>query len=115
MSIELKVKLKSLAEEARIIRKEELKLKVERKFYKLNELHIHRVQHIRPIARATHLAYGLIRGLGYHQIERTSKSQPNWGKVRAMVEKYSELDERKANLEMLKLWEENRTILASAA
>ena len=69
MCVELKVKLKSLAEESRIIRNDERRLKAKRNFQKLNELHDHRVHVVRPVARATHIAYGLLRGLGYRQIE----------------------------------------------
>lgn len=61
----LRVKLKSLAEEARIIRKEE-----QRTFGQLqNELHLHRVNELRAEARATHIAYCLIKGRTLAQIE----------------------------------------------
>lgn len=119
MSTELKVKLKSLAEEARIIRKEELSIKNGNFSYKSNmkreSLYLHRTTHIRPIARATYLAYGLLRGLDYHQIERTTKTIPNWGKVRAMVEKYSEASYLDANLEKLKCWINNDFAVEQAA
>jgi len=109
MSIELKIKLKSLAEEARIIRKEELTIKNGKFSYKANQrresIYLHRVLHIRPITRATHLAYGLIKGLGHVQIERTPKTTPNWSKVKAMVEKYSETGVRDINLAKLKQWQ----------
>lgn len=104
MSIELKVKIKSLTEESRIIRKEEYKLKEERNFSKLNDLHLHRVMHIRPEARATYLAYGLLRGLDYHEIERTTKTIPEWHRVKAMVKKYSDSDKLDDNLEILERW-----------
>lgn len=61
----LRIKLKSLAEESRIIRKEE-----KRTFGPLrNELHNHRINVVRRAARETHIAYGLIRGLTLEQIE----------------------------------------------
>lgn len=101
MSVELKVKLKSLAEEARIIRKEELNYKEKRDFQKVNSLHLHRVMHIRPIARATHIAYGLLRGMDYHRIEQTTKSFPDWNKVRHMLKKYSKPDETELVLKNL--------------
>ena len=64
----LRVKLKSLAEEARIIRREE-----QRTHGALRaELHQHRIGVVRNESRATHLAYGFIRGLTREQME------PGW-------------------------------------
>jgi|SRR6185369_8384312 len=61
----LRVKVKSLAEEARIIRREE-----QRSWGPLrNELHAHRVRALRQAARQAHLAYGLIRGRTIGQME----------------------------------------------
>lgn len=81
----LKVKIKSLAEEAKIIR-------LETKHAKLGSirlgLYLHRIHVVRPEARHTHLAYGFLRGREYHQIEPKAHTAPNWKKVRKMVEKY---------------------------
>lgn len=110
----LKIKLKSLAAEARIIRKEELKNKGKWS-WKAESFHSHRVNRLRPITRATHIAYGLLRGLEYHQIEQTSKTTPHWGKVREMINKYSlNLGERKDNLLKLDEWEYNNKMLKAA-
>ena len=80
----LRVKLKSLAEEARIIRREE-----QRTFGALREeLHRHRVDIVRKVARDTHVAYGLIRGKTIDQIEPGRKSEPDWTAVEKMVQKY---------------------------
>lgn len=80
----LRVKLKSLAEEARIIRREE-----QRTFGALREeLHRHRVDKVRKVARDTHVAYGLIRGKAIDQIEPGRKSDPDWEAVEKMVKKY---------------------------
>lgn len=80
----LRVKLKSLAEEARIIRREEL-----RSWGQLRtELHLHRVKEVRSEARHTHLAYGFIRGLPLDRIEAKSETPPNWERVRKMVKRY---------------------------
>jgi len=80
----LRVKLKSLAEEARIIRHEE------RKSYGSlrNELHLHRVWQVRRAARETHMAYGLIKGLTVDQIEPKRKSDLNWEAVNKMLKTY---------------------------
>ncbi len=62
---QLRVKLKSLAEEARIIRKEERRI-----FGQLREeLYRHRIGIVRFEARCSHLAYGFIRGLTLEQME----------------------------------------------
>lgn len=79
----LRVKLKSLAAEAKIIRFEERRSRGEL----LGELWAHRVFIVRAEARATHVAYGLIRGHAYERIERP-KSAPDWDKVKGMIERY---------------------------
>ena len=81
----LKVKIKSLAAEAKIIRIEE---KRARRPGLRRGLEDHRRGIVRTEARHTHLAYGFIRGLEYHQMESTTHEAPNWEKVRKMVEKY---------------------------
>lgn len=84
--IKLKIKAKSLAEEARIIRKEEHKLK-ELPFSKrsevlkyqfggeythcfLDDIKFHRRWHVRNEARATQLAIAYIKGKAYSSIEK---------------------------------------------
>ena len=83
MSIQLKVKIKTLAEESRIIRKEELKarnmarsnrafqdaIKAEGASELRYSLHYHRVVTVRKEARASQLAYGYLRGKKYSEIE----------------------------------------------
>lgn len=110
MSTELKIKLKSLAAEQRIIRKEELKLKGKWAF-KAERLIAHRKFHVRPIIRATHIAYGLIRGLELHQIEQKSYSEPNWNAISLMVKKYGSAE----NVKTLKEWMTNMRVLKSVA
>ena len=60
----LKVKLKSLAEEARIIKKEESKNTIWR-----NELRKHRIQVVKREARLTLFLYGFLRGRKYSDLE----------------------------------------------
>lgn len=80
----LRVKLKSLAEESRIIRKEERRTDGMLR----EELHKHRVREVRKAARHTHLAYGLIRGKTPEQIEPNAVIPPDWKAVNAMIRKY---------------------------
>jgi len=80
----LKVKIKSLAAEAQIIRKEEVK----RKGRKTNEplawndiycdLHKHRVLNVRQEARATLLAYAYLRQRTYKQVEGKAVVEPSF-------------------------------------
>ena len=81
----LKVKIKSLAEEAKIIRAETKKAK----HTSIKDgLYRHRIDVVRVEARSTHLAYGFLRGRGYRQMESVAHSAPDWKRVRKMVEKY---------------------------
>lgn len=79
----LKVKIKSLAEESKIIHLEE-----QRNKYLRTEMHEHRVINVRRESRASQLAYGFIRGRAYTSIEEGACTSPNWVKVEAMVLKY---------------------------
>jgi len=89
--IKLKIKSKSLAEESRIIRKEERKLTGEDR----DELTVHRRWTVRQHARATYLAIAFIKHRSYKTVEpkcndtalRDSYITP---KVAAMVKKYGE-------------------------
>jgi hypothetical protein len=80
----LKVKVKSLAAEARIIRLEEGRSRGELR----SQLRFHRREDVRGEQRATQIAYGYLRGISYARIEPNPKSQPAWDRVRAMVKKY---------------------------
>ena len=86
----LKVKCKSLAEEARIIRREENRATGQLH----NELHEHRVRELRWHARDAHVAYGLVKGRAYEQIECKTlpQSSPNWENVERMCKKYGPKD-----------------------
>ncbi len=79
----LKVKVKSLAAEARIIRTEERRNK-----YFRSGLAEHRKTVVRSAARHALLAYGFLRGRKYEEIERTAQTPPNWDRVKKMVKKY---------------------------
>lgn len=82
-SVYLKIKLKSLAAEARIIRREEQKNE-----YFRHGLRDHRKGIVRSVARDTQIAYGFLRGKDYKQIENNPKTKPNWDSVKKMIEKY---------------------------
>ena len=97
MNIFLKVKLCSLAEEGKIIRRLERKLaksKLKKQHPAWKPLHDHRRMQVRKEARATGLAYGFLRGRDYKRIENKTHTKPDWANVERMVLKYSTKDSR---------------------
>lgn len=87
--IYLKIKLKSLAAEAKIIRAEEKKYQDQST---KQGLYLHRVLNVRNESRATFIAYGYLRGRKYSQIEphcRTKLSPANIDRIKSLVKKYS--------------------------
>ena len=69
--IELRVKIKSLAEESRIIRLEEKRLPGP--CFKRACLRQHRIEDVRQAARASQLAYAFLRGRTYRSVEVTTR------------------------------------------
>jgi hypothetical protein len=107
MSVELKVKVKSLAEEARIIRKEEHKAKRSKRWHAerqqteqaekyarlRNSLYEHRLDVVRFECRAAELARAFIKGTPYRKVERNTHDGPYQmgriqGRVQKLVNKY---------------------------
>lgn len=85
MSIKfLKVKVKSLAAEAAIIRLEECRAHGELR----DSLRAHRQREVRVEQRASQLAYGYLRGRPRAVIEPGAKSEPDWTKVSSMVRRF---------------------------
>jgi len=80
----LRVKVKSLAAEAKIIRQEERRTHGALR----DELAVHRRSVVRSEARHTHLAYGLIRGRTIEQMELKAARPPDWERVRKMLKRY---------------------------
>jgi hypothetical protein len=104
----LQVKVQNLVDEAKDIRKREQKARwqaratrgrekfaLAERFTTVNQgLHLHRVYDVRKEARSSHLAYGFLRGLKYHEMEVLAYDQPDWNRIERLVEKYSEADIR---------------------
>jgi len=87
----LRVKVKSLAAEARIIRQAELREKKRKQRYDDEiraRLHSHRVLDVRRHSRCAHLAYGFIRGRTHLQMENKVIRQPDWEEVKRLCKKY---------------------------
>lgn len=116
MSIELKVKHKTLATEAQFIRKEERKqLGYSRYCRTTNELdwnlpyaqylklRDHRTQVVRPEARLTGIARGYLRGRSYSEIEipkgPNRLSQDDCERITKMIQKYGGTDATRKGIE----------------
>lgn len=92
-SIQLRIKILSLAEEARHIRRWEKRLwKAARHHPQAGEtaqsLYRHRMDEVGSEARNTLLAFGYLRGRAYKSMEPRRYSNPSWASIKAMVEKY---------------------------
>lgn len=107
----LKIKLKSLATEAKIIRQEEDRLRGAQKVH-LQDLRREMAEHRRGIVRSesrhTGLAYAFIRGKGYREVEPRGVPVPvhgpggvDMGKVLGMIHKYGS---QKIPLDLLVQW-----------
>lgn len=132
MSIELKIKSKHLAEESRIIRFEENKLKSqvryqsnkhretgsnsEFEFFQCKEhqkresLYLHRTRDVRFENRATFLARAYLAGKSYHQVENKREESKECEfytfvlpRVIGMVKKYGKLKDDSLE-EKIKSW-----------
>jgi len=76
-SIELQIKRLTLTAEARIIHRKERKQKLmqrkrptqDRSYVTFDLLREHRLHHVRPAARAAHLAHAILRGHAYAKVE----------------------------------------------
>lgn len=79
----LKIKGLSLAQEARIIKRMQKKRPA-----RAQEMHNHRVNVVRPLARSTHLAYGFLRGKTKEDMELTCYTKPNGLAIRQLVNRY---------------------------
>jgi hypothetical protein len=85
----LKVKIKSLAAEAKIIRLEERKALKAKDYTLYARLREHRTANVRQEARHSQLAYTCIKNTQpYERIERTCRSKPQWGEVTSMVNRF---------------------------
>jgi hypothetical protein len=89
--LSLKVKIKSLAEEAKIIRAEEEKIVAGNSIFWIRTrtaLRHHRINEVRKEARAALLAYAMIRGVPYHLVERPKSRELDIKAVQRIVDKF---------------------------
>lgn len=93
----LKIKISSLAAEARIIRREERKWKGTHPMRQ--NLHLHRTKDVRYEQRSSLIAYGFLRGRAYRQIEQKNhpdRKKPNWTNIIEIATRFGDLDKRDA-------------------
>jgi hypothetical protein len=97
MSIKLKIKVKHLAEEARIIRKEEHKAFGMKKW----GLQHHRKTVVRDAARQTQIAYAIVRGKERCRTlhSKTRDLRSDYKEITRMVNKYGNFDDPKSTVE----------------
>lgn len=84
----LKVKIKSLADESKIIRFEERKAKARKNSSLVNGLQWHRIGPVRHEARHALLAYAFLRGRKLAQIEQKSKTPPDKKRLKDLVKRF---------------------------
>jgi hypothetical protein len=108
----LKVKIKTLAAEALIIRQQEHKYLPEwrlRKDETYFSLRHHRTLLVRNEQRAALLVYGYLRGREYHMLEEKCYEKPNWERVAEILRRFGPpgTDASKEGLlVVLKTWSE---------
>lgn len=74
----IRVNLKSLSEESKIIKKEVKRIKdSDTKNYLTN----HRKLKVRQESRSTQLALAAIKGVPYSSVEQNAKTEPNWQRI----------------------------------
>lgn len=105
----LKIKICSLQEEARIIRREEQRWIIgKRRNHPIRMgLMFHRKWDVRREQRSALLAYGYLRGRRYKQLEAKCFQQPNWDRIIELIAKYGTTTDKKAIGEQLRIWRGN--------
>jgi len=95
-TIHLKIKVRSLADESRSIRREANKTSGMAK-WRLNH---HRTTVVREHTRYNLLAYGILRGIPYRVMERRCHEAPDFSKVATIAKRFG------ASEEMITSWTE---------
>lgn len=102
--IKAKINVKSLACEARIIRREERRIKGPGHIDTHNELHLHRTRNLREEARATQLAYAYLRGVPLELVEVNGSKPVPLDRIRDKIVKWAAYHERADLLKSLPFW-----------
>lgn len=83
-TIHLRIKIKSLADEARTIRAEAKKVTGMEKW----GLNHHRTTVVREHARYSLLAYGILMRVPYYAMERKCREHPDWNRVSTTAKRF---------------------------
>ncbi len=83
----LKVKIKSLAAETRIIKSE---MRARKDVGTKISLRSHHVNVVRPEARHSQLAYAFLKNKEYYEVERSCVTPPDFAKIWTLVERFGE-------------------------
>ena len=98
----LKMKPLSLAEETKLISKEEKRWlrkaaearRREKDSSKFEEvytgLNVHKRRELRRESRSAHIAYSFLKGRDYSEIEQKSRTEPDWTRIKRIASKYKD-------------------------
>jgi hypothetical protein len=92
-TIHLRIKIKSLADEAKSIRKEARKVSGIVKW----NLNHHRTTVVRDHARHNLLAYGILRRVPYRKMENRCHEKPNFSRVETIAKRFGATEEEIAS------------------
>lgn len=110
----LKIKIMSLAAEAKIIRTEANKWPRAGMQGIRFELHCHRRFDVRSEARSAQLAYGYLRGRPYRRIEAKCWDTPSAQRIAELIAKFGGVDKKQAPT-LVRAWLDEKIELAKAA
>ena len=90
--LHLKIKIRSLVDESRNIRREANKISGDAK----HKLNLHRVLVVRPHTRLNLLAYGILRNIPYWAMERKCAEKPDFKRIGKIAKSFEATDEQVA-------------------
>lgn len=106
----LRIKVLSLAAEAKLIRAEEARW-IKRDGKKDHPIRMglmnHRKWDVRNEQRSALLAYAFLRGRQYKQLERKCYTKPNWNRIIDLAAKYGAEADRKVVADQIRVWQGN--------
>lgn len=90
--LHLKIKIQSLVDESRNIRREARKVTGKDR----HSLNLHRVMVVRPHTRLNLLAYGILRNIPYSCMERKCAEKPDFKRIGKIAKSFDATDEQVA-------------------
>jgi hypothetical protein len=112
---ELRIKIKTLAAEAKYIKFEQRKFpRGKREHEVFQSLHFHRVHLVRPAARSGLLAYGYLRGRSYEQLEQKCYEKPDWKEVQDLLVRFGRMSRMEAESRIVQWVDDRRNFFVAA-